>query len=101
MNAKKQLSILLIVSLIITIVAMIFVSPVMIVVFLFLLIDAVISYKFEEIAEMKGHSGYLWWCFLLGIAGWAMVIALPDRTQKYRRSGRREIESSMSELPDL
>ncbi len=35
--------------------------------------------EFERIANMKGHKGYFWWCFLLGAVGWAMVIALPDR----------------------
>lgn len=40
---------------------------------------AVAANKFEEIAEMKGHSGYWGWCFWLGPVGWCMVIALPDR----------------------
>ena len=44
-----------------------------------LAICALAASKFEEIAKMKGHRGYFWWCFLLGAAGWAMVIALPDR----------------------
>lgn len=35
--------------------------------------------KFNEIAEMKGHTGYFAWCFFLGIIGYLMVIALPDR----------------------
>lgn len=38
-----------------------------------------IARKFASIAEMKGHQGYFWWCLLLGVVGWAMVIALPDR----------------------
>ena len=35
--------------------------------------------EFETIARMKGHQGYFWWCFFLGIAGWLMVVALPDQ----------------------
>ncbi len=44
-----------------------------------LIIDALIALKFESIANMKGHQGYFWWCFLLGVIGCGMVIALPDR----------------------
>ncbi len=45
-----------------------------------LAVSALASSQFNKIAEMKGHSGYFWWCFWLGAAGWAMVIALPDRS---------------------
>ncbi len=44
-----------------------------------LTVSLITAAKFDSIAEMKGHSGYFWWCFWLGPAGWAMVIALPDR----------------------
>lgn len=44
-----------------------------------LILSAITAKKFESIANMKGHSGYFWWCFWLGVIGWAMVIALPDR----------------------
>ena len=44
-----------------------------------LVISGIVASKFDEIADMKGHSGYFWWCFILGAIGWAMVIALPDR----------------------
>lgn len=44
-----------------------------------IVVVALVAYKFESIAEMKGHEGYFWWCFWLGPVGWAMVIALPDR----------------------
>lgn len=47
--------------------------------FIGLVFNAVTASKFETIANMKGHYGYFWWCFLLGAIGWAMVIALPDR----------------------
>lgn len=42
-----------------------------------LVIDYIIANKFEKIANMKGHSGYFWWCFLLGFVGYIMVAALP------------------------
>ena len=45
----------------------------------YLVLNAIIAIKFASIAEEKGYSGYFWWCFLFGAAGWAMVIALPDR----------------------
>lgn len=52
--------------------------------FLALLIDWIGACKFRDIAESKGHDGgtYFWWCFCLGVIGWAMVIALPDRKVK-------------------
>ena len=54
--------------------------------------------QFHEIAKMKGHpeSKYLWWCFWLGMIGWLMEVALPNREN---------IPSSTvtapDELPDL
>ena len=42
-------------------------------------INLIVASQFEKIAIMKGHQGYYFWCFLFGPAGWAMVIALPDR----------------------
>lgn len=54
--------------------------------------------RFDEIAQMKGHppKKYFWWCFWLGMTGWAMVIALPDRgaPQKANRF-------DTDELPEL
>ena len=51
----------------------------LVIVGIFLVVDAKVSAIFEAIAEEKGHDGYFWWCFVMGPAGWAMVIALPDR----------------------
>ncbi|MBR7184452.1 MAG: hypothetical protein IKD37_02470 [Clostridia bacterium] len=38
--------------------------------------------KFADIAELKGHGRKPWfaWCFWFGLAGWLMVVALPDRS---------------------
>ncbi len=47
-----------------------------------LAINIFVAMKFEAIAKMKGHTGYLGWCFWLGAIGWAMVIALPDRNRE-------------------
>ena len=46
---------------------------------LMIVVHALAASKFEKIANMKGHQGYFWWCFCLGMVGWAMIIALPDR----------------------
>ena len=60
-----------------------------------LVIDYFAASKFEEIAEMKGHSGYFAWCFWLGIIGWCMVIALPDRSNK---TAEKAVDESLPEL---
>lgn len=40
-----------------------------------------LAVQFFEIAQSKGFSDrkYLWICFWLGIPGWILVCALPDR----------------------
>lgn len=65
----------------------------------YFVIDYFVAEKFEKIANEKGHKGYLGWCFWLGIAGWAMVIALPDRGMNTTAEGLAPIEND--ELPDL
>lgn len=54
--------------------------------------------QFQEIATMKGHNGedYFWWCFWLGLCGWAMVMALPDR-----RNGQAGTVLPNDDLPTL
>ncbi len=44
-------------------------------------VNILIAKKFNAIAREKGHDDYFWWCFLFGIIGWLMVVALPDRRQ--------------------
>lgn len=63
-----------------------------------LIIDWLVAKQFDEIAKMKGYPErkYLWWCFWLGIAGWLMVVALPDRGNMPSDMG-----VSSDELPDL
>lgn len=50
----------------------------------FLLIRYLISNEFYKAAKMKGHSSkkYLWICFLLGMVGYLLVIALPNISEK-------------------
>ena len=51
----------------------------------YLLISWAIATEFHIIAQEKGYSErkYLWYCFLFGIIGYLMVIALPDRGKRY------------------
>ncbi len=42
-------------------------------------VDIYISNSFEQIAQEKGYTGYFWWCFFLGLPGWIMVAALPNK----------------------
>lgn len=46
----------------------------------FIVIDALISGQFMNIAASKGDDSwkYFWFCFLFGVVGYLMVIALPD-----------------------
>lgn len=62
---------------------------------LLIIADLIIAAGFSDIAGKKGHSGtsYFWWCFLFSLAGWLMVVALPDK------SNSKPVVSD--ELPDL
>ena len=46
-----------------------------------LALDAWIAREFYKVASMKGwpRKRYFWFSFLLPIAGWVLVAALPDR----------------------
>ena len=48
-----------------------------------IIISVIVSCLFGEIAKMKGHSyaKYFVICLFLGLAGWIMVSALPDRSK--------------------
>lgn len=68
-----------------------------------LTINVVAATEFESIAKMKGHKGYFWWCVLLGIIGWMMVVALPDRGKASSPDGAKaygEAENNDT-LPEL
>lgn len=68
-----------------------------------------VSFQFNNIAELKGYKGYtyFWFCLLLPVAGWALVIALPDlharpsaQPAAPANSGK-TAEVVSDELPDL
>ena len=67
------------------------------IVVLFFVLDWFVAKRFDEIAQMKGQppEAYFWWCFWLGVIGWAMVIALPDRAGTSPKSA-----DSSDELPE-
>ena len=73
------------------------------------IIDIVAALQFRDIAELKGHDGspYFWFCLFLAMAGWAMIIALPDlharpsaQPAAPANSGKTD-EVVSDELPDL
>lgn len=74
-------------------------------VIVYIIINVFVAGKFDSIANMKGHEGYFSWCFVLGVIGWAMVIALPDRNQsivKYESVSAAPATASDDErLPEL
>ena len=63
-----------------------------------LMVNWAAAKRFQEIADMKGHNGedYFWWCFWLGLCGWAMVMAQPDR-----RNGQAGAVLPNDDLPAL
>lgn len=50
-----------------------------------LVIDFLVANQFYQVAKEKGHNEikYLWLSFFLGIIGYLLVIALPDRGMQY------------------
>jgi uncharacterized membrane protein YkvI len=70
---------------------------VLIVCIIVLVVDYFIAKKFEYIANEKGYEGYFWWCFWVGLFGYLMVVALPDRKQIKEDTEHKKTE----ELPDL
>lgn len=67
-------------------------------IFVGLVIAFLAALEFYNIAEIKGHpkGKYFWYSFLLGIVGWLMVIALPDRRSAQQQSAPHE-----DEIPEL
>ncbi len=73
------------------------------------IIDIVAALQFRDIAELKGHDGspYFWFCLFLAVAGWAMVIALPDLHARPSAqpaapaNSNKPSEVVSDELPDL
>ncbi len=65
-----------------------------------LFLDYFISGWFYTVAKEKGHHElkYFWICFLLGIVGWCLIIALPDRGDILTQTQEKH---SHDELPEL
>ena len=63
---------------------------------LFLIVNHIISLRFSEIAEMKGHAdrSYYWYVFLLGVLGILMVIALPDIASRSKNAVSQDTHSA-------
>lgn len=61
-----------------------------------LVISYLIANEFYQIAIMKGfnESKYLWISFFLGMVGYLLVIALPDKSIKNEKV-------SVDEIPEL
>lgn len=64
-----------------------------------LAINYFIAYEFYRIAVMKGHDDdkYLWISFLFAFAGYMLVIALPDRSDKNVKIEKNTVD----EIPEL
>lgn len=58
-------------------------------------IDYLVAKEFCVAAKLKGYSEkkYFWICFLLGLVGYLLIIALPDRGDNQRIAN--------DELPEL
>lgn len=64
-----------------------------------IVLDFFISRWFYTAAKEKGHQQkkYFWICFWLGMVGWLLIIALPDRGGVLPRKQ----EPVRDELPEL
>lgn len=79
-----------------------FLIPILVLTFFFMLmIDWLAAEHFYEIAKMKGHpeKKYFWWCFWIGMIGWPMVIALPDRSNIQTHERRKD--SSLKKFTEI
>ena len=50
----------------------------------FLLVHIKLASEFHNIAIIKGYDEvkYFWYCFLFGIIGYMLIIALPDSSEE-------------------
>lgn len=65
-----------------------------------ILVDWLFAKLFARVAIMKGHGGreYFWLCFIFGIMGYLLVIALPNKNVGDKSSVVSEISESLPEL---
>ncbi len=65
-----------------------------------IIIWILVSIKFAEIAEIKGHSrSYGFWVYFLGIIGIIMVAILPDRNASVDVTGTVRIQKAETPKP--
>ena len=64
---------------------------------LIIVLAVAVAKEFERIAAMKGYpeKRYFWWSLFLSFAGYAMVIALPDRGNTAEKTVAED------EIPDI
>ena len=74
---------------------------IIVMIIVFIVFDVLIAAAFQEISEMKGYTErkYFWYSVFFTLAGWLMIVALPDRKQKTVEEADHNRESE--ELPDL
>lgn len=63
-------------------------------------IDYFVAKKFYEIACEKGYDDwcYFWYSFLLSGVGYAMVIALPDHSDRTAKAAKTAVPDELPEL---
>lgn len=69
---------------------------------LYFVINYFISKSFQDAAIEKGYNNekYFWFCFFFNMAGYLLVVALPDR-KGGNVSGAASKKASLNELPEL
>jgi hypothetical protein len=70
-------------------------------------VDYFVAMEFRNIAAMKGYdeSKYFWYSFLLNVAGYLMVVALPTNTTASKKTetsdSKTEETSTGDDLPEI
>ena len=64
-----------------------------------IVVSVLLAFQFSSAAEQKGYgeSRYFWLCLLLGLPGWLLVCALPDKS---RDEDMARLESELHSLTD-
>ncbi len=62
-----------------------------------IVLEAIVAWEFSNIAKKKGHyeRRWFWYAFLFSVAGWLMVVALPNKIVEA------PAERKYDELPQL
>lgn len=67
-----------------------------------IVISLILANEFYSIAKIKGYTQakYFWYCFLFGIFGYLLIIALPNRIKNLNDDNKKNIIQS-DDLPLL